>query len=74
VTGEAPERVSASPDDTQRDEPIEHPDTNRLAMVDNMQIMANKGWLPERKLMVVHDFFMARGLYADFNAFIRRMK
>jgi hypothetical protein len=74
VIGEAPERESASPDAEQRIEPIETPDANRLAMVDNMQIMANKGWLPDRKLMVMHDYFMARSLYADFNEFIRRMK
>lgn len=74
MTGEAPERESASPDDEQRIEPTETQDQNRLAMVDNMQLMANKGWLPERKLMVMHDYFMARRLYADFNDFIRRLK
>lgn len=49
-------------------------DPNRKAMVESIGLMANKGWLAERKLMVIHDFFMARGLYADFNNFIRRMR
>ena len=50
------------------------PDPDRLASVEAIHLIASKGWLPERKLMVIHDFFMARGLYADFNNFIRGMR
>lgn len=66
MIGEAPERESASPE--------EPPDPNRAAMVANIHLMASKGWLAERKLMVIHDYLMARNLYADFNKFISRMK
>ena len=72
MTGEAPQRESASPEIQSRDD--ETPDTNRLAMVENMRLMAGKGWLDQRKLQALHDFLMARRLYADFNSFIRGMR
>lgn len=74
MTGEAQERVSASPVDDQRDEPAEQPDQNRTEMVSSLHLMAGKGWLVERKLQAMNDFLRARDLYADFNNFIRRMK
>lgn len=52
----------------------EQPDPNRKAMVESIGMMANKGWLAERKLMVMNDYLKARRLYADFNEFIRRLK
>lgn len=75
MTGEAP-RASASPGDDERiDQTVgEQPDPARVASIEGIGLMASKGWLPERKLLVIHDFFMARGLYADFNNYIRRMR
>lgn len=43
-------------------------------MVENIHLVGNKGWLAERKLMVLHEYLMARRLYADFNNFIRRLR
>lgn len=73
----SPEAVAAGRKKVVKPEPTEAPEpvsAAATAEIEFMRLVANKGWLLERRYIVLCDFLRAKDLFDEANKFIKRQR